>query len=37
VFAAGPGWIPEDWAAVPGVRRLVAFLETKTVWHPVGI
>jgi acyl-CoA reductase-like NAD-dependent aldehyde dehydrogenase len=27
----------DDWAASPGVRRLLAFLETKTVWHPVGI
>ncbi len=32
VFAAD-----EDWAAPPGLRRLLAFLETKTVWHPVGI
>jgi acyl-CoA reductase-like NAD-dependent aldehyde dehydrogenase len=32
VFAAD-----EDWAAAPGTRRLLAFLETKTVWHPVGI
>jgi acyl-CoA reductase-like NAD-dependent aldehyde dehydrogenase len=32
VFAAD-----EDWAATPGTRRLLAFLETKTVWHPVGI
>jgi len=32
VFAAG-----EDWAAPPGTRRLLAFLETKTVWHPLGI
>ena len=36
VFAAGPSWAAEDWAADPGVRRLLAFLETKTVWHPVG-
>jgi acyl-CoA reductase-like NAD-dependent aldehyde dehydrogenase len=36
VFAAGPGSVPEDWAVAPGVRRLLAFLETKTVWHPVG-
>ena len=28
--------VPEDWAAAPGLRRLLAFLETKTVWHPVG-
>jgi acyl-CoA reductase-like NAD-dependent aldehyde dehydrogenase len=26
-----------DWTADPGIRRLSAFLETKTVWHPVGI
>jgi acyl-CoA reductase-like NAD-dependent aldehyde dehydrogenase len=26
----------EDWAAQPGTRRLLAFLETKTVWHPTG-
>jgi acyl-CoA reductase-like NAD-dependent aldehyde dehydrogenase len=27
----------EDWAAPPEPRRMLAFLETKTVWHPVGI
>jgi acyl-CoA reductase-like NAD-dependent aldehyde dehydrogenase len=27
----------EDWAAPPAPRRMLAFLETKTVWHPVGI
>jgi acyl-CoA reductase-like NAD-dependent aldehyde dehydrogenase len=32
VFAA-----EEDWAAAPDRRRMLAFLETKTVWHPVGI
>jgi acyl-CoA reductase-like NAD-dependent aldehyde dehydrogenase len=32
VFAAD-----EDWTASPGTRRLLAFLETKTVWHPIGI
>jgi acyl-CoA reductase-like NAD-dependent aldehyde dehydrogenase len=26
-----------DWTADPGTERLTAFLETKTVWHPVGI
>ncbi len=36
VFAAGPRWVTEDWAEDPGLRRLLAFLETKTVWHPVG-
>ncbi|MFI0739721.1 aldehyde dehydrogenase family protein [Streptomyces sp. NPDC021100] len=25
-----------DWAAAPGTKRLMAFLETKTVWHPTG-
>jgi acyl-CoA reductase-like NAD-dependent aldehyde dehydrogenase len=32
VFAAA-----DDWAAEPDIRRMLAFLETKTVWHPVGI
>ncbi len=27
----------DDWAASPTPRRMLAFLETKTVWHPVGI
>jgi acyl-CoA reductase-like NAD-dependent aldehyde dehydrogenase len=27
---------PPDWAADPGLDRMLAFLETKTVWHPVG-
>ncbi|GGS19187.1 aldehyde dehydrogenase [Streptomyces humidus] len=26
----------EDWAAEPGLTRLTHWLETKTVWHPVG-
>jgi acyl-CoA reductase-like NAD-dependent aldehyde dehydrogenase len=26
-----------DWTAEPGTGRLTAFLETKTVWHPIGI
>ncbi len=26
-----------DWTADPGLGRLTAFLETKTVWHPIGI
>lgn len=29
--------LDEDWLAVPSLRRLRAFVETKTVWHPVGI
>ena len=29
--------IPDpDWSADPGLDRMVSFLETKTVWHPVG-
>lgn len=27
----------EDWTADPGVSRLRSFVETKTVWHPVGV
>jgi acyl-CoA reductase-like NAD-dependent aldehyde dehydrogenase len=27
----------EDWSAEPGLGRLFAFLEAKTVWHPKGI
>jgi acyl-CoA reductase-like NAD-dependent aldehyde dehydrogenase len=26
-----------DWSADPGTARLRAFVETKTVWHPIGI
>jgi acyl-CoA reductase-like NAD-dependent aldehyde dehydrogenase len=26
-----------DWAAVPDMSRLRAFLESKTVWHPMGV
>jgi acyl-CoA reductase-like NAD-dependent aldehyde dehydrogenase len=26
-----------DWSAEPGIERLTAYLETKTVWHPIGI
>lgn len=26
----------DDWAATPGLDRMTAFLETKTVWHPTG-
>ncbi|MET9832724.1 aldehyde dehydrogenase family protein [Streptomyces sp. NPDC006385] len=25
-----------DWTATPGIDRMTAFLETKTVWHPTG-
>jgi acyl-CoA reductase-like NAD-dependent aldehyde dehydrogenase len=26
-----------DWAEAPTPRRMLAFVETKTVWHPVGL
>jgi len=26
-----------DWTADPGLSRLTGFLETKTVWHPLGV
>ena len=28
---------PVDWYAAPGISRLGAFVETKTVWHPIGV
>ena len=27
----------DDWAATPGLERMLAVLETKTVWHPIGV
>lgn len=30
------GPLEQDWAAEPGLERMTRFLETKTVWHPVG-
>jgi acyl-CoA reductase-like NAD-dependent aldehyde dehydrogenase len=26
-----------DWTEPPGLSRLNAFVETKTVWHPIGV
>ena len=26
-----------DWTAVPDPSRILAFTETKTVWHPIGL
>ena len=26
-----------DWSADPGLSRITPFLETKTVWHPIGV
>ncbi|HVQ94579.1 MAG TPA: aldehyde dehydrogenase family protein [Mycobacteriales bacterium] len=37
VFRGPRGGTEPDWRADPGTRRLAAFLETKTVWHPLGI
>jgi acyl-CoA reductase-like NAD-dependent aldehyde dehydrogenase len=32
-----PATAAVDWWSDPGVDRMTVFLETKTVWHPVGI
>jgi acyl-CoA reductase-like NAD-dependent aldehyde dehydrogenase len=37
VYGAGYRWGDEDWELSPGTRRLLATVEIKTVWHPVGI
>jgi acyl-CoA reductase-like NAD-dependent aldehyde dehydrogenase len=29
--------VEPDWTMGPGTERMTAFLETKTVWHPIGI
>ncbi|MGH8890271.1 MAG: aldehyde dehydrogenase family protein [Acidothermaceae bacterium] len=29
--------IEPDWNVDPGLARLTAFLEMKTVWHPIGV
>jgi hypothetical protein len=26
-----------DWTLEPGIERMTAYLETKTVWHPIGL
>jgi hypothetical protein len=26
----------EDWTLTPGLERMLAYLETKTVWHPAA-
>ena len=26
----------EDWSLTPGLERMCTYLETKTVWHPIG-
>jgi hypothetical protein len=25
-----------DWEAEAGIERMTSYLETKTVWHPLG-
>ena len=32
-----PGAAESDWTEAPTPRRMLAFLETKTVWHPIGL
>jgi len=32
-----PDDVEPDWSPNPGTDRLTAFLETKTVWHPIGV
>jgi acyl-CoA reductase-like NAD-dependent aldehyde dehydrogenase len=34
VYATPPD---TDWAADPGKARMAAFVETKTIWHPIGL
>jgi hypothetical protein len=33
---AGEAAVEPDWRPTPGLERVRAFLETKTVWHPKG-
>ncbi|MGZ4540393.1 MAG: aldehyde dehydrogenase family protein [Blastococcus sp.] len=32
-----PEPVEPDWTADPGLARMTPFLETKTVWHPIGV
>jgi acyl-CoA reductase-like NAD-dependent aldehyde dehydrogenase len=32
-----PPAVEPDWTADPGLGRMTPFLETKTVWHPMGV
>jgi acyl-CoA reductase-like NAD-dependent aldehyde dehydrogenase len=36
VYGAGRHWGDERWETPPDTRRLLATVEIKTVWHPVG-
>ncbi len=37
VLAPLPDAPAQDWSAMPGLERMLPFLETKTVWHPKGV
>ncbi len=32
-----PSSPPTDWTDDPGLDRIAAFVETKTIWHPIGV
>jgi acyl-CoA reductase-like NAD-dependent aldehyde dehydrogenase len=32
-----PSEVDTDWLEEPGLDRMIDWLETKTVWHPIGI
>jgi acyl-CoA reductase-like NAD-dependent aldehyde dehydrogenase len=32
-----PDGVEPDWSRDPSIDRLTTFLETKTVWHPLGV
>jgi len=32
-----PAATEPDWTLEPGIERMTTFLETKTVWHPIGV
>jgi len=32
-----PPAVEPDWSLEPGLDRMTGFLETKTVWHPIGV
>jgi len=37
VLAPLPDAPAQDWSVMPGLERMLPFLETKTVWHPKGV
>jgi acyl-CoA reductase-like NAD-dependent aldehyde dehydrogenase len=37
VLAPAERAVGADWYTDPGTRRLGAFVEAKTVWHPIGV